>query len=375
MSKVRNRVVIMVSDGSPAVFEAILDSYLNSEFEIHFVVLNKTHLEFDEILTRKNARVHFFVNHGMRSLPRLTLQMLKFFFNLKPQVVHAHLLIAELSGLSAAFLARVPMRIHTRHHSDPYHFKSKHARIYDWIACTLSTKIVSTCDNVYEVLTELEKVNPKKIVKIPLCLQKKDFVIGQERIQKIKEKYNLNGNRPIIGMVSRYLEIKGLQYAIPAFAEIRKDFPNACLVVANAKIGSYGKEVASLLETLPADSFREIVFEKDIFALYKSFDIFLHVPTGRRVEAFGQAYTEALACALPCIFTLSGVAPEIARHGENSYVVPFRSTEAIAQGIRWCLAHEAEAKAMAALGSREIFAKLPFETYLAGHQSIWQGED
>ena len=146
-------------------------------------------------------------------------------------------------------------------------------------------------------------------------------------------------SRPIIGVISRYVKFKGVQYIIPAFKKIRFEFPEAHLVLANAQ-GDYTAEIRSILKQLPEGSYTEIQFEDDLAALYKVFDVFVHVPIDAQAEAFGQTYVEALAAEIPSIFTLSGVAREFIKDKENALVVNFKDDEGIFWGIKTLLVDE-----------------------------------
>jgi glycosyltransferase involved in cell wall biosynthesis len=77
----------------------------------------------------------------------------------------------------------------------------------------------------------------------------------------------------------------------------------------------------------------EIQFEKEITALYKSFDIIVHVPISAAFEAFGQVYIEAMAASVPGIFTLSGIAEEYIINNKNAVVVDYKNAEQIYTGI------------------------------------------
>lgn len=89
--------------------------------------------------------------------------------------------------------------------------------------------------------------------------------------------------------------------------------------------------------SLPQGSYTVVGFEPNLYALYKTFDLFVHVPIGPEREAFGQIYIEALAAGVPSIVTLSGIAPEIMRHKENAWVVPFEDSAAIYTGLKTLL--------------------------------------
>jgi glycosyltransferase involved in cell wall biosynthesis len=88
------------------------------------------------------------------------------------------------------------------------------------------------------------------------------------------------------------------------------------------------------LRDLPPDSYQEINFEPDIFALYQLFNIFIHVPIDPSIEAFGQTYVEALAAGVPSVFTMSGIAPEFIRHRQNAFIVDFKDSQQIYEAMK-----------------------------------------
>jgi glycosyltransferase involved in cell wall biosynthesis len=138
---------------------------------------------------------------------------------------------------------------------------------------------------------------------------------------------------PVVGVIARYLELKGIQFIIPAFQKLLDDFPRAHLVLANAH-GDFEKPIKNLLGKLPSGSYTEILFENDLVSLYKLFNIYVHTPINMQEEAFGQTYVEALAAGVPSVFSLSGVAPEFIVDKTNALVVPYANPAAIEQGIR-----------------------------------------
>ena len=108
--------------------------------------------------------------------------------------------------------------------------------------------------------------------------------------------------------------------------------PTAHLILANAT-GPYSSTIQNKLSAIPEEAYTEITFEQDIPALYKLFDIYVHVPIAKHLEAFGQTYVEALASGVPSIFTLSGIACEFIQHEYNALVVDYKSSDAIFEAM------------------------------------------
>jgi glycosyltransferase involved in cell wall biosynthesis len=255
----------------------------------------------------------------------------------KPEIVHSHLLWAGMFGLSAARLCGVPQRIITRHYAD-MHFKYYPKGVwYDWACNKLATKIVAISTNIRNTLINLENVSPEKIKVIEYGFSCYPYSkIEDKRIQLISKKYNPDRQTPVIGVISRFVSWKGVQYIIPAFQRVLDSHPDSLLVMASAE-GDFEDQLHKLLKKIPEKNYICIKFEKDIIALYKMFDVFIHVPVSSSLEGFGQVYLESILCGIPSVFTLSGIANDFIEHGQNAYVVDYENTEEIYDGIIACL--------------------------------------
>jgi glycosyltransferase involved in cell wall biosynthesis len=162
------------------------------------------------------------------------------------------------------------------------------------------------------------------------------FNTNPENVEALKLKYNPESRSPVIGVISRFTEWKGVQYIIPAFKKILYDYPNAFILLANAQ-GDIADELYKQLSQFDSKQYGTIKFEKDLYSLYQLFDVFVHVPIDEHSEAFGQTYIEALAAGVPSVFTLSGIASEFVKDQENAIVVGYKNANEIYNGIRLIL--------------------------------------
>ncbi|NNC86009.1 MAG: glycosyltransferase family 4 protein [Bacteroidia bacterium] len=260
-------------------------------------------------------------------------KLIRLILKVKPSIVHVHLIDGSFFGLIAAYICRVKTRIHTRHHSTHHWVYAPHAVKFDRLINSMATKIIAVSNLVREILIEKENVSAQKVSVVHHGFDLRAFQNrDSNKIGLIKEKYNLNDASPIIGNISRFIEEKGTVYVVRAFKIFLIDFPNAVLVMANAR-GVYKDAILKELETIPKESYRIIDFETDIASLYHCFDIFTHVPIDYHTEAFGQIYVEALASKVPSIFTDSGIATEFIEDKKNALLVPYRNDEAIYQAM------------------------------------------
>lgn len=284
-------------------------------------------------LEERNVKCNFILHKGKLDYPSSIIQTIRILKKLTPEVVHCHMLDANLIGLVAAKTVGVPKRIYTRHHSTFHHESHSSAVKYDKFSNWLATDIVAISQNVSKILIEKEGCNKDKIHLIHHGFDLSSF--SKENVSEdLGLKYDISKNDgPVIGVVSRYMEWKGVVYIIQAFQEFLKKYPRAKLVLANAH-GPYKKQIAAELKKIPKQNYVEIGFEQNLFALYQLFDIYVHTPINSEIEAFGQTYVEALAAGIPSIFTLSGIANEFIIDQENALVVPYKNSGAIEKKMK-----------------------------------------
>ncbi|MDJ1471178.1 glycosyltransferase family 4 protein [Xanthocytophaga flava] len=335
----KKRITYIVSNINKALaFEWVVQYLSKDKFELSFILLNPGDSVLERFLIEHKTPFIRISYHGKKDLPGAISQIRQFLKKNQTEVVHCHLFDANVAGLIAARLTGIKKRIFTRHHATFHHQYFPRAVWYDRFINRMASDIIAISENVRHVLIKKEKVNSNKITLIHHGFELEKFrEISEEKVNKLKDRYKTLGKYPVIGVISRYFELKGIQYIIPAFKSLLDSYPNAHLVLANAT-GNYKQEIEQLLQTLPPNSYTEIPFEEDLFSLYQTFDIFIHVSINTDIEAFGQTYVEALAAGIPSIFTLSGVAAEFIQDGKNALVVPFKNSDAITDACKKILA-------------------------------------
>lgn len=324
------KIVIIISNVSKAIaFEWAADFLDKSKFDVHYVLLNNKNTPFEDYLKNKNYNVTRIYYKNKLQFISVFFKLLFFLRKNKPDVVHCHLFEASVLGLIVAKIVGVKKRIYTRHHSTLQHNYYPNGVKYDLLCNKLATNVIAISEVVKKTLVNIEGVDEKKIALIHHGFNFVEFEnISSARISILRTKYNIPDNSKVIGVISRYLHLKGVTYIIEAFKEVLKKNPNTILVLSNAS-GEHANIIKKELELLPPNTYVEILFEEDLFALYKLFDVFIHVPIDSDTEAFGQTYVESLASGVPSIFTLSGIANEFIENNNNAIVVNYKSSEEI----------------------------------------------
>ncbi|MGC4022150.1 MAG: glycosyltransferase family 4 protein [Cyclobacteriaceae bacterium] len=366
------KVIYIVSQVHKSLaFEWIAEG-LKKKYDLYFILLNAAGSPLEDFLSAKGIKVRRINYRGKKDF--LTAFIKTFFFLVKsrPNVVHAHLLDAQLIGLSTAKLAGIKNRIYTRHNSNFHHVYHRKGILFDRLSNWLATQIVSISYATDFTLTQLENVKASKIVKIPHGFDMKIFEhVSSERRASIINKWSITDNKPIVGIIARHIEWKGIQYIIPAFKKFLNEYPSATLVLANAT-GPYHKIILELLESIPRERYILIPFEEDIAALYSVFDLYVHTPIDTVCEAFGQTYIEALAAGVPSVFTLSGIANEFIKHEKNALVVPFKNSDEIYESFLKLWADVSLREKLISNGRHDVISKFELSSMLTALNKLYE---
>ncbi|MGK2880789.1 MAG: glycosyltransferase [Mycobacterium sp.] len=119
------------------------------------------------------------------------------------------------------------------------------------------------------------------------------------------------GDKPVVLFLGRLHVKKGLDLLIPAFDAIRRDEPNAHLIIAGPENDDYGDTVRGwVAERGLTDSvhFVGTLQGPDVVQAYVDADVFA-LPS--YTENFGMTVAEAMACALPVV-----ISDQVNIHGE-----------------------------------------------------------
>jgi glycosyltransferase involved in cell wall biosynthesis len=269
-----------------------------------------------------------------KDYPLIAFKVFKRLWTLRPHIVHCHLFAGSVIGLFAAKLAGISQRIYTRHHSDYHHRYFPGGIKWDQWCNRLATTIVAPSKAVRDVLVDMERVPQSKIRIIHHGFDL-DYFRNPDasQIAALRQAYSTEGHYPVVGVISRFTELKGIQYIIPAFRRLLEEFPDAKILFFNAT-GDYTGEIHRLLESIPARNYHLIPFERALNAAYQLMDLFIQVSTDYTIEAFGQTYVEALIAGIPSVFTHSGIAQDFIEDRKNALVVPFKDQEAIYKAMK-----------------------------------------
>jgi len=367
------KVVYIVSDINKAVFfEHTAIMLRDSGIDMSFILINGDKSELATFLQSNGFRTHFISVGKLLFSWRQIIDCIKILRAERPQAVHCHLSAANFVGLVASFLARVKIRIYTRHAGKPLVHSLKES-LLDHLQNRLATRIVAITQNTKELLLS-EGVPEGKITIVHHGFDiERMMQPDAAEVCRIRQQYNPNGQFPIVGVIARWMKWKGIQYIIPAFVRLLQDHPNAKLCFFNASDNAdYSRELSDMLHALPPDSYYVVRnFESNIYDLYHLFDIYVHVPVDPWCEAFGQTYVEALAEGVPSIFTLSGVAREFITE-DNAYIVDFQNSDQIYENMKAILAKQKDPDTLIRNGQEVVLKMFSLKKYISTLLTIYR---
>jgi glycosyltransferase involved in cell wall biosynthesis len=264
----------------------------------------------------------------------------------QPHIVHTHLIHADTYGVLAARWAGVPIVLSSRHNDDAFRHRSviKLANRFFW---RITDAGIAISDAIRDFTIAVEGARPAQLHTIRYGLDTHTPPLDHTQARAaLRHELGLPPNTPIIGMVCRLVEQKGVTYGLAAFQRIAQDFPDVHLVIAGE--GS----LRPMLEAQAADQHLEhrvhfLGWRADAPSLMAGLDIFL-LPS--LWEGFGLVLLEAMSQQIPIIASRVSAIPEIVLHGQTGLLVPPRAMDELAAALRQLLTDSALRQHMGLLG-------------------------
>jgi glycosyltransferase involved in cell wall biosynthesis len=232
--------------------------------------------------------------------------------SLKPDIVHTHLVHADVYGGVAARLAGARL-VSTKHNDDP--FRVGPFRYVERGLGRLSDRVVTITDSLRRFNVERVGLPAAKVTTIPYGLDEVPASWGANPPDVVP------ADAQVLLAVARLVPQKGLDVAVQAFARVREHHPNAALVVLGE-----GPE----RERLAADGVHLLGRVPDVSAWLRRAEVLVHPA---RWEGFGLALLEAMLAGLPVVATRVSSIPEIVVDGETGLLVPPDDADALADAL------------------------------------------
>lgn len=237
---------------------------------------------------------------------------------LKPDIVHTHLQHADLHGMIAARLAKVPVIITSRHNDNAFRRRPviKQLNAFLW---RIADAGIAISNSIARFAVEVEGAPAYKVNTIYYGLPFTSKPAERESArQAIRSELKIDKNDLVIGMVCRLVKQKGVEYGLKAFGQIAHKFPTARLIIAGD--GPLRRSLQTQVNSLGLQGRVQFLgWRDDVPRLMAALDVLL-VPS--LWEGFGLVILEAMAQRVPAIGSAVSAIPEIIVPGETGLLVP-----------------------------------------------------
>lgn len=248
----------------------------------------------------------------------------------RPDVVHTHLVHADLYGQLAASVAGVPAVSSV--HGAPRFYRRQPYLSARRLAGRRARLTIAISESVAGFLRELDLVPSERIRVVRYGIDANRWEMSEDDRVQARKAFGVSADIVVIGVASRLVQHKGHAPLLDAFANALAAAPEARLLVAGT---------GPLLESLRnqaarigcLEQVRFLGFVHDMRSFMGACDV-LAFPTAPEIgEGFGLASLEAMAAGRPVVATAVGPLPEIVVDGQTGFLVRSGSPEAMTMAL------------------------------------------
>ena len=264
------------------------------------------------------------------------IEMIKVLHREKPMMIHSMTPKAGLLCMIAAWLTRVPVRVHTFTGlvwPTSTGLKRKILMATDRLTCACATHIIPEGEGVKNDLIAGE------ITKKPLRVLGYGNVMGvdmtrcSKRDEVLSKMEGLRSDKFTFLFVGRIVRDKGINELVAAFKRLNEEYKNTQLILVGwyeKELDPVSEETKEIIDNHPGIHAVGTKEGDELLAYYAAADCFVF-PSYR--EGFPNTVLEAGAMGLPSIVTDINGSREIVREGENGIIIPAQNVDALFEAM------------------------------------------
>ncbi len=291
---------------------------------------------------------------------------------IRPHIVHTHTSKAGFLGRLAAYLARVPIIIHTPH---GHVFHSYYGPVMTKIF-VIAEKILSFTTDRITMLTKRERdehieegiSSKKKYVIIHSGVPLDRLMNMNIDVETGKREFGIPLNSNVIGVIGRLVPIKGHEYLVAAAKGIINEFNNTVFVfVGDGYLESRLERQAESIGV--RDNIIFTGWRKDAVEIIALFDI-LVVPSLN--EGMGKVLVEGMALGKPIVASSVGGITDLVNNGDNGLLVPPRDPDALKEAILKLIRNKNMAQEMGKKGKARVYPEYDIFTMVKQIENLYE---
>lgn len=271
--------------------------------------------------------------HDFKSLWKI----INIFHSEKPDLVHSMTPKAGFLCMTAAWIMRVPNRVHT-FTGLIWPTQTGILRVIlmaiDWLTCLFATNIIAEGKGV---MNDLQTFITKKPIEVLGYGNVKgiDLIRFSRRteVMEMADKLRKKGFFTFL-FVGRIVKDKGINELVKSFKRFHDIYPKTRLIIVgnndNHSIEQLTRETLELIDSMSSIEIVGPQFDDNLVSYYAASDCFVF-PSYR--EGFPNAVIEAGAMGLPSIVTDINGSREIIINDRNGIIIPSKNVDAIYEAM------------------------------------------
>lgn len=287
-TKKKNVLVLLTASYGGGAERLVLNHakfYDKDKYNLHIITLRPGNIEniFKEGVTN-----YLCLKSGSRLDFRVLLKLREYILKNKIDIVHTHLIEADMYGfLLKLFLPWLKL-VSTKHCPMPFR-KKLFWRVVNKLFSVPANHVITVSGDLFKFIRKYEWIPKNKMTVIHNGVDPDRF--KEESKEDKRKELGYSTDIFILGVVGRVTEQKGIERVIYAAHNIKNRIPNLCIVVVGDGDKDYKEELLELAHSLGVN----IYFTGNVNNVedyYSIFDIFC---MSSRWEGFGIVTIEAMA--------------------------------------------------------------------------------
>jgi glycosyltransferase involved in cell wall biosynthesis len=340
------RIIARLNIGGPAIHVALLSEKFSAP-------AYETMLVAGQIDPTEGDMSYFAANRGVtpRILPELGREislladlktiwaLWKLMRQYQPDVVHTHTAKAGFAGRIAAWLAGVPVIVHTFHgHVFRGYFSPLKTRAFiliEQIAARMSGAIITLTEGLRrELADEFHIARRSRITVLPLGFDLRPFLSMTRHHNQFRDAWGIPPKISLVGIIGRMVPVKNHALFLQAAARLRQTRPDVRFVLVGD--GELRAEIEAQIDTLGLrDAVTVTGWQQDMAPIYGDLDLLVISSLN---EGTPVTIIEALSSGCPVVATSVGGLPDLLEGGKLGRLVPSGDAVALAEAMGAVLA-------------------------------------
>ena len=327
----------------PISLEKLLENQARFFKTYYSVTLVSSQKEQLQKLAEEQGVNHFSLEMTRKITPlqdlRCLLQLIRFLRKDKPHIVHTHTPKAGIVGMLAAFIAGVPLRMHTVAGlplMEAKGLKKSILYVVERLTYRCATHVYPNARGLMDFIQEkkLAGKTPLKCIGngssngIDLAYFNPERV-SKEQEMSFREKWNISKDDFVFLFIGRLVGDKGVNELVAAFEQLANKIPNAKLLMVGPQeptLDPLKQVTIASIEKNP--KIVSTAYQQDVRPFLKMAQVFVF-PSYR--EGFPNVVLQAGAMGIPCIVSDINGCNEIIENEVNGLIVPPKSIQPLSE--------------------------------------------